>query len=152
MEKDDSGSIFDKATDWSKKKRLLKKKKVKPPSSSSLQSANPRSHSKGSLDSEFTEMFDKMKRMREDLEAQMLDLYAKVGVSRAIAEEFFGDPKNVPEMKKSEIDNEINKLEGQLDKILGPRAQKITKEFKAAKEGDKRKNKMVGQRRKWMQM
>lgn len=149
MEKDDSGSIFDRASELSKKKRLLKKKKVKP---SSSQSGNARSSAKSTLPDEFREMFDKMRQMREDLEGKMHEIYTKVGVSRAVAEQFFADPKNISESKKAEIDSDINKLEGQLVRILGPGATKVAKEFKSAKEGEKRKTKSIGQRRKWIQM
>lgn len=151
MEKDDSGSLFDKAAEMERKRRLLKKKKKRPEGSSAPKSPSPTVVQSEQPD-EFKDMFKRMREMRDDLEGQMLDLYSKVGVSRAIADEFFSNSQNVPPRKKEEIDNEISKLESQLTKILGVRAKKVTQQYKEAKEGEKRKQKSIGQRRKWIQM
>jgi predicted phage gp36 major capsid-like protein len=151
MEKDDSGSLFDKAAEIERKRRLLKKKKKRAeehsaPRSSASATAQPQKTD------EFSEMFQRMREMRDDLEGQMLDLYSKVGVSRAIAEEFFSNSENIPASQKSSIDNDISKLEAQMTKILGVRVKKATQHIREAKETDKRKQKSIGQRRKWIQM
>lgn len=149
MDKGDSGSIFDEAARARKKKRLLRKKKLDP---SHAPAPKTSSSATVPMDDEFKEMFAKMRDMREDLEGRVLDLYAKAGVSRTVAETFFADAKNVPVEKKSVIENEIAKLEKQLTDILGTRTKKVTQQFKEDKDSDKRKKKLIGQRRKWLQM
>lgn len=152
MEKDDSGSIFDRASDLSKKRRLLQKKKKKPEPALPAQKFQSMIEAEPKGNPEVTSMFTRMREMQEDLEAKMLELYSKIGVSRTIAEEFFNDPKNMASRKKEEIDNQIIKLEEQMTKILGVRAKQVAKQFKTTKESEKRTQKFIGQRRKWLKM
>lgn len=147
MEKDDSGSLFDKAAEIERRRRLLKKKK-RAESSAAVKSVEQRPIQ----EDEFSEMFSRMRQMRDDLEGQMLDLYSKAGVSRSTVDEFISDPKNVPESKQQEIEQEVARLEAQLAKILGARAKKVSQKVQEEKQGEKRKHKMIGQRRKWIQM
>ncbi len=126
-----------------KKKKVLKKKVAKKSTGKKAIEADP----------ELSEMFNKMKKMQNDLKGKMLELYEKSGLSKQEVDNFLDNPENYPKKTRDKLDRQLKELEQKMGRpTTKKKGAPLAKEKAGGKSAKKRKKKMIGARKKWMKM
>lgn len=104
------------------------------------------------LDDEMKEIFSKMRKMRDDLEAKMLDVYESKAINQDILNQYLKEEKEPPPGIKKKTDQQLTELKNQVQKILGKKADMGVEKVKDKKKSSSRKKKFIGKRQNWLEM
>lgn len=152
MKKDDDFNIFSAAGKPAPKKKLASSKKPTPLPAEKTPAAPPSSAAKPQTPAgekgDVESMLSRIKELQDNLQKQLESIYAKTGINPRKLDDAIVSAKGTPAFEK--IENDMRKLEEELNKIVPKRKTKSALPGLKAKSDQDRKGKTLGARKKWI--
>lgn len=142
-------NIFEEAGKWFGEK---KKKKVKPAHIPKQETIAPPPATPALPDEEVGSIFKRIREMDQDLQKRIQRICQLSGMSKEELESYIEDPKNFRADQWKKMQEEKEEYEAKIVTGLGMEAKTRSQGIKKKKLDKDRKGKMLGARKKWLQM
>lgn len=144
MENSHSSNIFDEA---GKRFSPPKKSYAVPPASPALPEAGAKL-----TDEQIAEMFERARRMKEEIESKLQEVYDKTGMTRKQVQNYMQNPKNFTVQEWQNIQIGRQDWEGRLYNLIGQEYKAKREKVVQDQNSKERKGKTLGARKNWIPM